>query len=609
MAVRPGNRSVPVHRFLAGLIGVWLLFMVASGGLFNPVPRVIGGTVAAVLLAWMASSWIRHLEASEGLLLGWLVASAVIALTIGGDPLAAKRTMVVWISAAALWCGVRRANHESALILARFAVTAGGLLSVSMIVVATSLSKIRVGGLFENPNVATAVLLPTAILAVQVSCSEERPFWWRFAAAGCVVGVLLSGSRAGLLALIAAVVSLAPRGRKRWIIALAGLALAATIMAIRFSQMPDVLAWQRPAIWKSVLATWETRPLTGIGPGNLADAVLPFRPQHPELVGQRQMVPSYAESTPFAVLVQGGVVGALLVVAWLVVWLRSWRRRGGLVEPWPVAALVAVSSLGLFHDVTTVDPVLWWWATVFALMEAIEAPLLPSTSTLHRGLRLAVGCAVAWVVLWGIVQPAEARRRWEVSDGSAEAVAQAHRGEPWFGLPFRVRTSALLKLDSWSWQNAAEALAMAEAATRIHPGEAAAWADLGRTRLRAALELSASPASIEAARAAFAESCRRDPWVPWTWLERARLERALDQPLVALGMIDRAIEAEPATAAAWLFRAQIELEMGHVDSARDDLRRARNLVARPDRFRFNAYERQLLEVPEAKLRRLTEALE
>jgi len=74
-------------------------------------------------------------------------------------------------------------------------------------------------------------------------------------------------------------------------------------------------------------------------------------------------------------------------------------------------------------------------------------------------------------------------------------------------------------------------------------------------------------------------------------------------------MIDRAIEAEPATAAAWLFRAQIELEMGHVDSARDDLRRARNLVARPDWFRFNAYERQLLAVPETEFRRLIEALE
>jgi hypothetical protein len=577
--------------------------------MFIPVPRIIGGAVAAVLLATLVSSKIRHLEPSEALLLGWLALAVVIALTIGGDPLAAKRTIVVWVSAAALWSGTRRVDRETATLIARWVVGAGAVLSASIAVMAGNLAAIRVGGLLENPNVAAAFLLPTAILGFQISRLVSQPRLWRVAAASCVVAVFLSGSRAGVLALVAAAVPLTRRGRGRWAVALAGLALAATVLAIRFHQAPDVLAWQRPAIWKSVVATWETRPITGIGPGNLADAVRPFRPKHPELVGQRQMIPTYAESTPLAVLVQTGAVGVALVVGWLWLWIRSWQRRGGLVEPSTVAALVAVFMVVLFHDVTTVDPVLWWWAAVLALMEAIEAPLPESTSGSCRGLRLAAGWAVAWVVLWGIVQPAEARRRWEASDGGAEAVARAHRGEPWFGLPFRVRTLTLLELDSWSWETATEALAMAEAATRIHPGDASAWADLGRVRLRAVLDLSASPASVEAARQAFAESCRRDPWVPWTWLERARLERAVNQPLVALQCVDRAIEAEPATAVAWLFRARVELEMGRVDAARDDLRRVTDLVARPDTFALNGYERQLVALPSAELQRLTEALE
>ena len=42
------------------------------------------------------------------------------------------------------------------------------------------------------------------------------------------------------------------------------------------------------------------------------------------------------------------------------------------------AALAAMAVICAFHDMLTVDVVLWWWALTIGLMEADAAPPLPT---------------------------------------------------------------------------------------------------------------------------------------------------------------------------------------------------------------------------------------
>ena len=112
--------------------------------------------------------------------------------------------------------------------------------------------------------------------------------WWRVAlVVPLVVGVVLTGSRAGLLALLTAAAATLPRGRVR----AAGVAIgafgAAGVLFWRFVSQPDILAWFRPAIWNAVLRLWAAHPVFGVGPGGLVDAAGPVRLLHAD---QRRIV-------------------------------------------------------------------------------------------------------------------------------------------------------------------------------------------------------------------------------------------------------------------------------------------------------------------------------
>ncbi len=243
------------------------------------------------------------------------------------------------------------------------------ILAFGVMLEAVGMRGLRVGGLLENPNV-TASLLVVSLPAVFAIEGRRR---WRFTAAAVLtLGLVLTGSRAGLLAMLAVVAVVLPRGRPKLVGLLTGCFGVTTVLVWRFVHQPDILAWFRPAIWSAVLRLWASHPLCGVGPGGLVDAAGAQRLLHADHVGQRQFLISYAESSPLAVLVQTGLVGFLIAFVALFIW---WRRAQGdqTIVSAHDRALAAMAVMCAFHDLLTMDVVLWWWALSIGLMEVCAA--------------------------------------------------------------------------------------------------------------------------------------------------------------------------------------------------------------------------------------------
>ncbi len=107
---------------------------------------------------------------------------------------------------------------------------------------------------------------------------------------------------------------------------------------------------------------------------------------HADEIGRYQFVIGYAESTPLAILVQLGLVGAALAVLTVGVWLVATRRSGALSSRPVVAGLAAMVTLGLFHDILTIDPVLWWWAVLAGCLGSSVHPDSNEASVARSGL-------------------------------------------------------------------------------------------------------------------------------------------------------------------------------------------------------------------------------
>jgi hypothetical protein len=216
--------------------------------------------------------------------------------------------------------------------------------------------------------------------------------------------------------------------------------------------------------------------------------------------------------------------------------------------------------------------------------------------------------AAALVILWGIVQPAWARWVWRSHEPSAQSAARAHAAEPWFSAPLDWRVRALVAEETWSWELAAEAIALAGEAVRVHPGASRLWLNLGQVQYRTASELGPWPDAVEGARAAFARATALEPLQPWGWLEWARLERGLGQLDEAAALARRAAAVEPNAVRAHLFLARVELDRANIEQARVALREAKEAAALRMRPGLTAYERELLAAPAWQLRELEEAL-
>jgi O-antigen ligase len=598
--MRPADLTVPAAA--AAVVLTALL-----GGGFYPFPRmVVGGALVAVWV--LASSCVRgRLDGAELLLAAGVAWGVVSAIRVGSSPLAAKEALTIWITACLLFGICRRGDEASRRRALGILVTGAAVLAAAVVVEAFG-EGLRVGGLLENPNVAAGILVP--ILPIGWWVLERTPRW-RWAWAGLVAtGIVGTGSRAGLLAVLVVLGFLLPRGGLRLAGMLAGSAMAIGVLILRFVSQPDVLAWHRVSIWGAVIKIWLTRPFTGVGPGCLVEAASAERILHADEIGRYQFVIGYAESTPLAILVQLGLVGVVLAVLAASAWLVAMRRSGALSSRPVVAGLAAMVTLGLFHDYLIIDPVLWWWAVLVGCLGGSIQPDVGETSVTRSGaLRWSMGIVVIWVTAWGMVTPALARFVWVRGKPTTRQVVRTLRIEPWLSAAPAGRAQELLASpDSWSWSEAAEALSWSRAAVETHPGLARRSADLGRVHLRIITDLGGTDHDVEAARDVLDRACELDPHLPWHWLERARLERLLGQQQAAFGFVRRAISEEPNTVRAWLMLSRLELEQGRIVEAGAALGEAEvraNLIGRSG---LTAYERELLAAPRDQMESLERIL-
>jgi len=576
------------------------------GGAFYPGPRIVVGVMLACFLSWAIVGFWGRPRVEEWLALGFIVWGVVSAMVAATVPLAAREAITVWIVAGTLFFVARRIAVSPSR-MALVVVTVGALIvALGVACEALGFGGIRVGGLLENPNIAASLLVVSLPTLVSL---EGRPRWRLAAGFVIVSGLVLTGSRAGLLALLVCAAFILPGGWLRSVALLAGGFGAGSILVWRFVNQPDTLAWFRPAIWTAVLRLWAERPLLGVGPGGLVDAAGVERLLHADHIGQRQFLISYAESSPLALLVQTGAVGCMIAASVAFIWWRKAHRSHGLSKPL-VATLAAMAVLAAFHDLVTIDVVLWWWALSIGLIEAQGHPPAvvagrPTRGKIERSL---IGLMVAFVVLWGVVQPAWARWLWSSGTPDEALVARSARAEPWFDAPLEWRVRELVKRESWDWITAAEAISHSERAVAVHPGAARLWSLLGMVHARVATDLGPWPDSIERAREALARAIELEPYQPWSWLEWARLERNLGHTADAIDLVQKALDAEPHTVRARLFLARLELDRGNRDAAREAYLKAAESARLRTRSGLSSYERELLGAPVWQFREIAQAV-
>lgn len=155
--------------------------------------------------------------------------------------------------------------------------------------------------------------------------------------------------------------------------------------------------------------------------------------------------------------------------------------------------------------------------------------------------------------------------------------------------------------DVWNWETAAEALHRAKRAVTVNPGRARNWVDLGRVHLRILTDLGGTVHDVDAGRKDFRRACELDPYLPWHWLELARLERVPGDHLEAIRLTRKALSMEPNTVRGWLV-------LGRLDRSREALAEAKNRRKLRSRPGINKYERELLEGPDGQFRQLDEGL-
>ncbi|MEE4272427.1 MAG: O-antigen ligase family protein [Thermoanaerobaculales bacterium] len=580
--------------FAPALAAGTLVFAAVWGGAFRPGQwLLVGGFLVVVWLAAAREDRLS-LDPWELMVVAALVWAAASAAVVGAAPLASKETILGWTFAWLMWRIGWGAGGVSRTVALQ--VLAGGAAVVALAVLwqAVVSGEVRTGGFFENPNLAAAILV--ASLAATPARSPLIRYSWLILV---VAATVLTGSRAGLLAMVAAAAVVLPRGRMR----IVGVAAAATagIAAVgwRLFSLPDVLAWHRVSIWRAVLEIWSARPVTGVGPGCLVEAAGVARMAYPNQVGKYQFVVSVAESTPLAILVQVGVIGFVLAASAIWLWVRNQRSSGSFSLPSFRACLAAVCVVSLFHDLLTVPVVLWWWALTLGCSAGDRREASVELQARARpGLRAAMALVVIWLTAWAIVAPAAAKMQMASIPVSTAEVERLTRIEPWYDEPAAALVDRIIADPTpWTWESAAEGLFWAREAVRLHPGLARRWADLGKVHLRVLTDLGGTVHDVGAARSALAHAAALDPHLPWHWLERARLERVAGEHEAALRYVHHALEEEPNTVRGWLMLCRLELERGHVNVARQALEEATSRAKLGGTPGLTPYELELVALP------------
>jgi len=590
----------------AAIAAAVVAITVAQGGAVSPAARLGVGVLLSVIIGICVARRPGGLVAEEWLaltFLGWAMVSAIVNR---GHPLAAKEMLVDWLVAWWLFVFIRRMADRDRSAVVWIAGVAAAVVAVAIVVESFSAGAFRVGGMYVNPNVAVALMVPVIPLLFTLRETGRRGPLVMLAVIAAA-GALVTGSRAGLIALVVAAAVLLPGGRLKLAAVVLMAAVAATLLIWRFSTMPDSLAWHRFAIWRAVWDLVLAHPMAGVGPGWLEEATGVVRIAHPEPIARYQHVIGSAESTALGVVARTGLVGIAIFLGALIVWLRRVFTDGRLHTKSAQGLVLAIGVLAAFHDYLDQGVVLWWWSVLLALM--FPLPVVARDQRLPFGIRATIGTVAVGIVLWGIVQPAYARRLWWSRPSTPALAEQVMRAEPWLAEVAQWRVRNLLEQPTWSWEDAAEALALSGRAVRIHSRGAAAWSADALVNARIVQEFGAWSDVVTAARRGYRMATRLEPHLPWYWLRWGQLERSLDHLDDAEVLAQRSVTEEPNFVRGWLFLARVRFDKGLLEEARDA--RDRGLAAHQlaQGRRLSEYESNLMRLPWWQVEELARVLD
>jgi len=253
-------------------------------------------------------------------------------------------------------------------------------------------------GLLGPNNQAAAFLLPTAIALARVA-SEQGRRRWRFAGATTVllIGVVLTGSRGGLLATILVLLTMVlvtRRGRSALIAYfVAGSLLLATILVVNPAGVGQrqVSAGQnssgRSDIWAVGFSACRTYCLTGSGWGTFPRVYAAERASVPDARVIKRGVYFEPHSIWLLASVEAGLLGLLLLVVGLGLSLATALRLPAHLRGPPLAALLGTVFAGFF--LSNLEFKFFWMALIYVALCYQVAQAEGSVATTGRRLSTA----------------------------------------------------------------------------------------------------------------------------------------------------------------------------------------------------------------------------
>jgi hypothetical protein len=429
----------------------------------------------------------------------------------------------------------------------------------------------------------------------------------------CVMAGLSQGARASVLALVAGgavLLLLAVRGRARWGLGV-GLAIAAAggALAAAWRIASDPYAWSRLKIWRGALEAFADRPWFGFGPGGLAPLGPAYALEDPSAVSRFARVFRQPHSDPLDVLVSLGALGALALagaLAWAL-W-RATARSEAAPEARPAraaawTALAALAAHGLVDGVLAQRPALGLAAAV--LLGGLVGPALRNPprpwrpGILGRSLALA---GLATALLSAEALPWLAYRLAE--EGRPR---QAARIDP---LRHRYWLEAARAVTGEPDRRLALALQHTQRAALNAPAVSEIWGERARVLDAACRGPLGERDTCDAAVAHWSAAVARQPTDVFSRRARARLLRAVGEPVAARDDLRLALSIEPNFLAARIDLVRLLLEAGEMAPAREEIVELRRRAAELDGVRpGSGREQALLRVDPAQVRALDRALE
>lgn len=359
-------------------------------GAFGSVSSILGICLGIALLLQVVTGRRRgmaRLPATVPVWLGYLaLAGASVLWTV--RPQATAVSFAVLASHVLLFAliAIVQVEHdefvriEDAILIGGVAVVAFGLLQLTVLggLPSSPEGSPRFGnGLLGPNNQAAALLLPLVIALVRILTRSRGPRWLNtIAVALLLVGILMTGSRGGLLAVVVIVVALGilvPRGRA----AMVGLGAAALIViGLVLSFNPAGIGERqlnrgdsssgRTEIWAVGLHACETYCLTGSGWGTFPAVYALERASVPEARVLRRGIEWEPHNIWMLVGIETGLAGLVVVALGLGLTVLSAARLPARLRAPPLVALLAIVFAGFF--LSYFEYKLFWLVLIYAVL-------------------------------------------------------------------------------------------------------------------------------------------------------------------------------------------------------------------------------------------------